>query len=234
MIHSKPNNGPRPNSRRAVRRRARRRAAHHGQGRDAIIVLPPAAAAPSVAEEAPPTPWRNSTAKRLLQSDIISGRINQFSGPTALYFSRPEYQRYKKLNFSSNYYTLKKSTESRIIGAARGRQAIARDSHLLATRRNRSTRFQYNGSELQRVLRHDVLSGVTNGKTPTQVRLSRPIYKQAPLTTQEFSSHLWHERRRRERAENAEEYHERMQFVTALVDPNHHEESKTDEEGEDE
>ena len=112
---------------------------------------------------------------------------------------------------------MKKTTASRITGAARGRQALARDTRLLAEHGNQRHRFRCHGSALQQQLREDVLSGFTNGKTPTQVRLSRDICRQARLTTQEFSGHLWHERRRRERAENAEECHQRMQFVTAPV-----------------
>jgi hypothetical protein len=110
-------------------------------------------------------------------------------------------------------------------GAAKGRQAIARDTLLLRQYRNQNSQggFHYNGSDLQKHLRKDVLAGDTDGMTPTQVQNSRPsIYKVQGLTLQEFANHLWHERRRKERSAQGDKYRERMQFITAVVDPNHH------------
>lgn len=184
------------------------------------VTVAPVAVAPTTAaitQGPPPSPWRTSKAKKLLHDDIISGRTLNYSGPTAVYNSRREFQRYKKSNFTNNYYTLRKAIESRQKGAAAGRAALNHDIGHIVARRNREGYFHYNGSDVETQLRSDVQRGLTNGKKPAQVRNSRRLYQQLELSL--FANHLSAERRRHQRRMNSDDYRERMRFVNATIAP---------------
>ena len=190
--------------------------ANQGRGRSPALAANQAPA-PAANQDPPPSPWRNSRAKTLLQQDILSGRAKTFKGPSALYQSRPEYKRYKKANFINNFYSLRKSLESMNTVAAAGLQAFRNDVGRLAQNR---VGFHFNGSALQRQLRRDVVEGLTANKTPSEVRESRALYKDAPITLQQFRNYLWQERRRVERRSQSAQFRERMQFITGQIDTN--------------
>ena len=189
----------------------------------------PAAAAAPVTQDPPPPPWRNSEAKKQLIADIISGETDKYSGPSAVYLSRPIYQLYIKQNFLSNYYSLRQKHATRKLVAAKARQATNHDTKLINAYRIKQGTFHYNGSDLQKQLRKDVREGLTNGKTPKQVRNSRPTVYNKPgqLTLQQFANHLWHERRRLDKNKQADNYHERMEFIPAKIKPTNQAASST-------
>ena len=190
---------------------------------------PSVAVAAPVAAPTPPSPWRNSKAKKLLHADIVSGRTDKFKGPTGIWNSRPEYKLYDKKNFSSNYYSLRKTVISKVEGAKKGRDALARDTSLLAAHRRERGVFYYPGSAIQQQLRKDVQLGLTDGKTPAEVRASKAIYRQpGGPDLEQFANHLSYERRRRERSTNTAEFQERMQFITAQINPINDEENEED------
>ena len=165
----------------------------------------------------PPTPWRKSKAKKLLQDDILSRRVLQFRGPAAVYYSRPEFQRYKKDNFCNNCRSLKKKCEARLAAATVAQDAVAHDLPRLQINRNRKNYFHYDGSDIQKQLRIDVQQGLTDGKRPLQVRKSRDVYKQANLSPNRFANLLSFERRRHEKKKNQKEYRDRITFLTAAI-----------------
>lgn len=180
-------------------------------------------------QDAPPSPWRNSKAKKLLHDDIVAGRTKNM-GPTAVFKSRPEFGRYKKENFMSNYYTLRKAVARRIMVASKGQQAFNRDAAVIANRRNESGTFFYCGSDLQKQLRYDVESGLTRGKTPSQVRASQIVYQNPGMPLQKFANHLAYERKRVERRSNQGDFRERMDFITARINPTNEDSQNGEEE----
>lgn len=165
----------------------------------------------------PPSPWKKSKAKKILYDDIMSGRTALLSGPTAVYHSRPEFERYKQTNFVQNYRTLRKAIQTRRVASNAGRQAFAHDYPIILERRNQSGQFFYNGSTLERQLRHDVQRGLTDGKKPTAVRNMRQVYQNQNVSHKQFVDFLWHERRRHQRNLQNSEYRERMRFINARI-----------------
>ena len=178
--------------------------------------VPPVAPPPN--EEGPPTPWKKSNAKKQLQEDILSGRVQTWTGPQ-VYFSRTIYQRYAKGRFCSNFYRLRGTVQTHLEVADVGRRAVDHDVALLDAHRVEVGGFHYNGSAIQKQLRHDVAAGYTDNKTAKQVLAFRPLYEQSGLSIRTFSNHLFHERRRLQKRAQAEAFHERMEFVTAEIIP---------------
>lgn len=173
------------------------------------------------AAEAPLSPWRNSTAKALLETDIVAGRTRNLT-PAQVYAMphRPLYRRYNKKNFMANFRRLNKTICDRTSAADAGRQALDNDAAVLAVRRAQSGRFQYNGSNVQNQLRKDVKEGLTDNKTPYEVQHSRQsLYVRPDLPTRKFANHLAYERRRLQKREDSDNYHQRMNFVNAEINP---------------
>lgn len=175
------------------------------------------------ADEGVPTcsvsPWRNSTAKKLLHDNIVSRCTTQYSGPTEIYLSRPEYQQYKKENFTSNYYTLKNAIKTREDSAAANRLAFDHDNKIITNRRNQSQSFHYNNSDMQKKLQREIQQGLHENKTPREVRTTSSIYRNQQVTAQQFASFLSFERSRHQQRLNSTDYRERMQFLNAPINP---------------
>lgn len=169
--------------------------------------------------QGPPSPWRNSTAKKQLYDDIVKGKTKGMKTSTDVYRSRPIYQRYALKNFQSNYRGLKNKIEGRMKSAEAGRKAFAHDHAIVKKHRDRhGSLFYYNGSLVQKRLKRDVQRNKTYGKTPAEVQASRPqLYQTMPL--KKFASHLWYERHLHQRNLLLEDYRERMEFVNARIDP---------------
>ena len=168
----------------------------------------------------PPTPWGKSTAKQLLRQDIISGETKKYRGPKGIWLSRPEYQKYKIDNFSSNYYSLRKSILSNLQVASAGKQALRHDEGRILEHRVQAGIFHYPGSNVQKALCSAVRSGETIGKTPSQIWASNPVYRRrGELKEGQLANFLAYERRRFEKKQQADNYQERMRFINARIDP---------------
>jgi len=165
--------------------------------------------------ESTPGPWQNSTAKKLLHDDILAGRTKNKSS-TEVYYSRPEFQCYKRQRFTTNFRNLDKTIQARMKCADNTKAAYDHDLPILQAQRAQG--FHYDGSDLQKQLRRDVQEGLTDGLKPQMVRISRQIYKECGLSVQSFAGFLWTERIRHERNLQSEEYRERMKFINARVD----------------
>lgn len=163
----------------------------------------------------PPSPWRNSTAKKLLHDDILAGRTKDKSAKS-VFRSRPEFQRYKLSRFITNFKNLEEALNARKKSAEDTKAAYEHDLPIL--QRQRDQAFHYDGSDLQKQLRLDVQQGKTDGMKPQKVRGSRPIYRQSDLSVRAFAGFLWTERNRHERNLQSKEYNMRMKFVKAQVD----------------
>ena len=129
----------------------------------------------------PPSPWRQSRAKKALYHDMVTGVTARYSGPTQVFFSRLIYQRYNKENFCSNYRALKRATDQCVGAAAAARAALDHDLPILIARRQGQV---WRGSAAQIQLQRDVIAGRMDGKTPRQVFYAnnRAIYRQNGMT----------------------------------------------------
>lgn len=180
-----------------------------------LVVNTPTPTAPTTNKNDLPTPWRNSTAKKMLHDDILAGRTKNKSAKNVFY-SRPQFQRYDQKRFNTNFRNLEKALNARMKCAEDTKAAYEHDLPILQQQRDRG--FHYDGSALQKQLRIDVQQGKTYGLKPMKVRFSRPIYRQSGLSVQAFAGFLWTERKRHERSLQSEEYRERMKFINARVD----------------
>ena len=158
----------------------------------------------------PPTPWRRSRAKKILYNDIVTGMTNRYSGPTAVYFSRPIYQRYPKANFCRNYSALKTAIGNRFGSAAVAHAAVSHDMPIIQARRQGQL---WRGSHAQLQLQRDVVQGRTEGKTPREVYYSRQLYRQNGMSLATFTSHLAHEQNRNNQQLQAAAFEARMRFI---------------------
>lgn len=136
---------------------------------------------------------------------------------TAVWLSRPIYQRYPKTRFASNYGNLKRALFENQRLAAVGRQAYLHDAPVVIQRRINQGRFYYKGSAIQRQLKVDVQHGHTNGKTPAQVLASRSLYQNSGLTSQQLSNFLSYERNLHHKRLHNEEYRQRMEFINTRI-----------------
>lgn len=170
---------------------------------------------------APPTPWKNSSAKQQLYDDIMSGRTSGAKNSTEVYYSRPCYQRYELKNFQTNYGNLKRKIKARKEMANAGKKAYKNDHPLIIQHRTtgqNARRFYYNGSIVQQQLKRDVQRGLTDGKKPAVVMASRAVYQnQSGLGVRKFSDHLSYERRLHQRRLQDDDYRDRMRFVNAEI-----------------
>lgn len=165
----------------------------------------------------PPSPWRKSRAKQILHDDIRSGHTKLFQGPTAIYKSRTIFQKYKKENFVSNYYTLRKALQNRADAAEAAVAAYTKDKPLLVAARDKKG-FYYPNSALQKQLRLDVKNGLTDGRTPSDVRSTRHIYRPKHIQLAQFSDFLSFERRRFKKMQQMEAFHDRMEFINTRIE----------------
>lgn len=190
---------------------------------------PPTSPHPTIQRhQDPPTPWAKSTAKKLLHDDIVTERTKQFRGPTGIYNSRPEYQKYRLSNFSSNYYSLRKAIQGRIQVKKKAEAAFQHDKLLIKDRR--ANKFYYPGSLVEKQLRSDVQRGYTNGKTPSEVFGSRRIFRNSHhLSLTRFSNFLSFERHRHHRLLHEKDYQERMRFINARIDTSDNNEEEDEE-----
>lgn len=141
-----------------------------------------------------------------------------FRGPTGIFNSRPEYQKYKIENFSSNYYSLQKVIKRRVQMKNKARAAFEHDRSLVDN--NHGNSFYYPGSLVEKQLRRDVQQGFTDGKTPSEVFAGRRVFVESELPLQKFSNFLSYERRRHHRMLHEEAYQQRMRFINARIDSN--------------
>lgn len=169
----------------------------------------------------PPTPWRNSRAKKQLFVDFVKGR-NKGKTSTQVYNSRPIYQRYNLKNFQSNYGTMKKAVQNKMEAATSSRRAYNHDIPIIRQRREQQSRFYYPDSAVQEKLRSDVRENRIGNKTPKEVLASRPVYTQLKLSLKQFANHIHYEKRLLERTLLMQAYKERMRFINAEINPDNH------------
>lgn len=160
------------------------------------------------------TDWSTSTAKNQLKQDILDGRIDGWS-LRDIYFD-PEwhhlYQLYKRENFTNNPRTLRESLEKALAEAARDK--IAFKNYLSSHPINRD-KTRWHQSDAQKLLRHMIRIGVTDGEKPSDVRNSDTLFQ--AWTLKQFRDHFDHEKVRHWKKMHDKEYAKRVQFLKAQI-----------------
>lgn len=139
----------------------------------------------------PKTKWKNSEAKRLLEKDILNGKVPLYAkdenGKSTMalqdiYTSRPEFSEYLYDKFSSRLSSLRKSLQDKKDRAAWDQEAfeIFKGKHPVLARFSRHGYIQWQGSDAQRLL----LKDIEDGKHKTQSR--KDLYGSKPEYYNEF------------------------------------------------
>ena len=140
--------------------------------------------------------WKDSRAKELLRIDIVEKRVTSDMKPKVVYAMRPEYQAFKKKNFSKNYRTLQKGIAKDQQRADVDHAAVARDLQLHPPATHHSRGYpRWAGSEAERLLQIDVENGIHTTLKPRELRATQEEYRAYPLDV--FRMHIHQETRRR-------------------------------------
>lgn len=142
-------------------------------------------------------PWQYSSAKKLLEKDIIDGIIGTVETgmlPCQVYLMRPEYADYEYDRFVSNLYSLRVKYEKLLYLAQIDGEALAHDL-ALGLRTNSKPYPHWQGSEAERLLQEDINNGKHLGMKPQELRNTHAEYKVYPLKV--FRDHIQQELRAR-------------------------------------
>jgi len=144
--------------------------------------------------------WRYSKTKKMLEKDIIDGKIGSIANgmkPKDVHSMRSEYKKIPYKLFVSRLYTLRKKYEELQKNAEADAAALSHDL-ALNIRVNSKPYPRWQGSEAERLLKEDVDSGWHMLMYPRDLQESHPAY--APFPGKVFSDHIQQEARaRRER-----------------------------------
>jgi len=140
-----------------------------------------------------PEAWRCSHAKKLLEKDIIDGKLDGM-GAEAVYHFRPEYQKYVFTNFETNLTNLRAKLEGLSELADEDGAALAHDL-ALNLRVNRKPYPRWQGTEAERLLKQDLDIGRHLDMYPRVLQATRPEY--APFPGKVFRDHIHQELRAR-------------------------------------
>ncbi len=145
--------------------------------------------------------WRNSSAKRLLEKDLINGDIpiNSADGmePEVVYLQRPEFADFELAHFKARLRDLRRLIKDKRDTSASDSAALARDRQIYPKAAyNHRGEPRWEASEAERLLRLDMDVGKHTTMTPFDLYCSRSEYSDNyPLTV--FRKHIDQEERRR-------------------------------------
>jgi hypothetical protein len=142
--------------------------------------------------------WRNCRAKKMLLRDLEKGRIPLSSDTMtaeAAQQLRPEYQEVEFKKFKRNFEALRKSFREEKARATRDSDGLARDKQRRAL--GQESDSQWNGSDAQKWLQHDVKEKKHMQMTPRELWESRSEYKH--VNQDVFRNHIYKEEQRQKR-----------------------------------
>ena len=139
----------------------------------------------------PPSPWRNSNAKKLLKDDIANGHVSSSMPAKDVYQMRSNvYKRYKFNNFKANLESLRKQVTRDKNRADEDLTAFLHDMEIRpATVEAGYPRWQ--DSEADQLLKTDIEAGIGTSLKPEQLWKSRTEYQSFPLHV--FRKHIYQE-----------------------------------------
>jgi len=144
--------------------------------------------------------WQNSEAKKLLLQDLRSGLITLDTKmtPMEVYCQRPEFAEFGGYkNFPSRLRSARQQISSKNDRCVSDSDALAHDRRIYpkaATNYRGEPRWE--GSEAERLLRHDMDEGQHEMMTPMMFWESRNEYKDN-YTSEVFRQHIYQEAKRR-------------------------------------
>jgi hypothetical protein len=134
------------------------------------------------------SPWKNSKAKQLLFDDNVEGMVTDMMPYSEVYQMRPEFQKYEKTKFRTNFFNLLTSIRKNQDAAVRDNEALLHDVQVL---KDRPRGITWNGSDAQEMLIKDVDNGIHVSLAPQELWNSREEYKMFPLKC--FCDHIYQE-----------------------------------------
>lgn len=148
---------------------------------------------------AAPLPWQKSEAKKLLQQDLMTGRIplsGHVMGSKAVYDSRPEYASYPFNLFPRRLAALRTEAKSQTDRRHTDEAAYEHGRLLKPTPTHDMNGVpRWAGSAAERLLKNDITDGQHLLMKPQTLYQSRLEYQQFNLTT--FRGHIYQEIKRR-------------------------------------
>ena len=144
-----------------------------------------------------PVPWEFSEAKKLLERDIIDGRVGSVAtglAPKQVYAMRKEYADYEYPMFVRRLYALRVKYEKLLELAAEDEEALAHDLQL-GLRINSKPYPRWPGSDAERLLTQDIKAGKHLEMKPRQLQASRPEYAPWAPFPKVFRDHIHQELR---------------------------------------
>lgn len=137
-------------------------------------------------------PWAQSNAKTLLKTEILIGDVTEDSNYLEVYYSNPEYQKYKKENFPTNLKNLLASIRKSEARAVFDANAVIQyqTMHPRQPLTNRGYPH-WDTSEASRNLIQDIDSGFHKSMTLDELWNSRDSYKLFPKNV--FRKHIYQE-----------------------------------------
>lgn len=151
--------------------------------------------------ERPPAalPWHKSAAKKLLQQDLMTGRIplsGRVMGSKAVYDSRPEYASFPFDLFPRRLAALRKEAKSQTDRRLTDEAAYLHDRLLKPTPTHDINGVpRWEGSVAEQFLKDDITAGQHLIMKPQTLYQSRLEYQQYSLTT--VRGHIYQEIKRR-------------------------------------
>jgi hypothetical protein len=142
--------------------------------------------------------WANSSTRKLLVSELTSGRIPLRSCegfmPRDVHRSRSEYQAIDYATFCSRLRYLRKSIELQKCTGCNDAVSLSQDRALYPKKaRNVNGVLRWEGTDAAKLLKLDVSNGRHVGMFPRQLWATREEYKAFPKDV--FASHLNQEKR---------------------------------------
>jgi len=141
--------------------------------------------------EAPPSPWADSKAKKILLKDILDGTLPDSVGPKDAYEMHPEYKRYVYERFRGNLYNLRRGIKRSAKEADLAKTMVARDVFSVSMEHLHKPYPVWKDSKADELLKKDIDDGKHTRMTPTELWDSRGEYQEYPL--QVFRNHIHQE-----------------------------------------
>lgn len=163
--------------------------------------------------------WARSDAKKILQNDIVEGRIADWQ-PQRVYKDPERYEMYYKFykyeNFRGNLSRLRKSVKKGMSHSERDKKAL--DIYRQESPIQFGPRI-WHRSQAQLLLRYLVQTEVEIvGMTPAEIRECSNLF--TPYSKEEFRNHLSHEKSRHWKKMHEKEYSERVRFLKQEIQVN--------------